>query len=179
VTPTEFTLVQFDATAIAAVVDDLLARLDLAARAVRLDVDETTPVVRIEVDSNDPFHLRAGSGALEDLRRPRQQSETSIATNVGRVLLRSRDRDDGSFAAAPPDDGLTLAQLAAWDAYSVGRLGRLGCRVHEPRWRYNFRNRHGFTDTADAAFDELWSAERLTWAAVETLSARATVEAVA
>jgi hypothetical protein len=177
VTPGEFTLVQFDAAAIAAVVDDLLAKLDLDDRTVRLDVDETTPIVRIEVDLGDPFHLRAGSGALEDLRRPRQQSEVSIATNVGRVLLRSRDRGDDSFAGAPADDALTLPQLAAWDAYCVGRLGRVGCRVHEPRWRYNFRNRHGFTDAADAAFDELWAADRLTWPQVDAISARASAQA--
>jgi hypothetical protein len=135
--------------------------------------------VRIEVDPTDRFHLRAGSGALEDLRRPRQQSELSIATNVGRVLLRSRDRGDGSFADAPSDDALTLPQLAAWDAYCVGRLGRLGGRVHEPRWRYNFRNRHGFTDAADAAFDELWAADRLTWPELDAISARATAERAA
>jgi hypothetical protein len=52
----------------------------------------------------------------------------------------------------------------------VGRLGRLGYRVHEQRWRYNFRNRHGFTDQADAAFDRIWAADALTWSDLTALS---------
>ena len=37
---------------------------------------------------------------------------------------------------------------------------------------YQFRNRYGFTDAADAAFDRLWSAEALTWADLERSSRR-------
>ena len=29
--------------------------------------------------------------------------------------------------------------------------------MNQQRWRYNFRNRHGFTDQVDAAFDRLWA----------------------
>jgi hypothetical protein len=173
VNPEEFTLVLFDAPALAATLSELMDRLGLIERALRVDVDETTPIVRISVQDGDPIVLAAGSGAFEDPRVPRHQSEVHIVTNAGRPLLRVRDRDDGSFAAAPADDDLTLAQLAAWDAYSVGRLGRLGYPVHEQRWRYNFRNRHGFSDLADAAFDRLWMADRLTWADVEAISSEA------
>ena len=67
----------------------------------------------------------------------------------GATLLRVRDRLSGRFDDAPADSELSLAQVAAWDTYSVGRLARLGYPVHQPRWIYNFRNRHGFTDRAD------------------------------
>jgi len=170
VRPEEFTLVLFDAPTIEATLSDLMDRLGLASRALDVDVDETTPIVRIAVEDGDPIVLAAGSGAFEDPRRPRHQSPVHIVTNAGRALLRLRDRADGSFADAPADDDLTLPQAAAWDTYSVGRLGRLGYAVHEQRWRYNFRNRHGFTDGADAAFDRLWAADTLTWDELEAIS---------
>ena len=170
VCPEEFTLVLFDAATLEATLSDLMHRLGLSERALRVEVDETTPIVRISIQDGDPIVLAAGSGAFEDPRQPRHQSEVHIVTNAGRPLLRVRDRNDGSFADAPADDDLTLAQFAAWDAYCVGRLGRLGYPVHEQRWRYNFRNRHGFTDVADAAFDRLWTTDRLTWAELDAIS---------
>jgi hypothetical protein len=170
VTPEEFTLVLFDAATIEATLSDLMARLGLADRALRVDVDETTPIVRVSIQPGDPIVLEAGSGAFEDPRQPRHLSTVHIATNAGRAILRVRDRSDGSFAEAPADDDLTLPQAAAWDAYCVGRLGRLGYTVHEPRWRYNFRNRHGFTDVADAAFDRIWNADALTWTGLTAIS---------
>jgi hypothetical protein len=168
--PDQFTYVHFDAGAIAALVEDLLGRLGMVGRNVEVHVDETTPIVRISAQDGDPLIVRADSGAFEDPRRPREMSEDNVRTNAGRVLLRVRDRSDGSFAAAPPDDQLTLLQLAAWDSYCLGRLARLGYRVYEPRWRYNFRNRHGFTDATDNIFDGLWGADAMTW---EQLSALA------
>jgi hypothetical protein len=175
VTPETFSLVLFDAGVIERTLTTLLDRLGLTARDLRVDVDESTPIVRTTVEGDDPIVMSAGSGAFEDPRRPRHLSEVSVVTNAGRPLLRVRDRADGSFADAPADDDLTLAQTAAWDAYCVGRLGRLGYPVHEQRWRYNFRNRHGFTDVADGAFDRLWAADRITWAELAALSDGATV----
>jgi hypothetical protein len=130
-------------------------------------------VVRITAEDGDPIVIQADSGAFEEPRRPRALSEDNVVTNAGRVLLRLRDRSDGSFADAPAENDLTLAQIAAWDTYSVGRIGRLGYHVHQPRWRYNFRNRHGFTDATDAAFDRIWAADQLTWAELLTISAGA------
>jgi hypothetical protein len=170
VLPPTFNFVHFDAEHIEALVGELLERLGMAERNVEVRVDETTPIVRISVEDGDPLIVRADSGAFEDPRRPREMSDENVRTNTGRVLLRARDRGDGSFAAAPADDQLTLLQLATWDTYCVGRLARLGYRVFEPRWRYNFRNRHGFSDASDAIFDELWTADALTW---EKLSALA------
>jgi hypothetical protein len=98
---------------------------------------------------------------------------------LGRLLFEVRDRLDPAFADAPPAGALTLQQSSAWQAYCVGRLGRLGYKVQRQRRLYHFRNRHGFTDAADAAFDRLWQGEGLGWAEVqaasdEALAARAT-----
>ncbi|MGZ4674391.1 MAG: hypothetical protein ACXV8K_17150, partial [Ilumatobacteraceae bacterium] len=77
------------------------------------------------------------------------------------------------FGDAPPDNQLTLAQIAAWEVYCIGRLERLGIAVNQQRWRYNFRNRHAFTDHADAAFDRLWASDSLTWDELQAISAAA------
>jgi hypothetical protein len=170
VTPQQFTFVSFDAAAIETLLVGLLHHLGMAGRSLQVEVNEASPVVRISAEDGDPIVMRADSGAFEEPRRPRSLSDDNVITNAGRVLLRLRDRRDGSFADAPAEEDLTLAQTAAWDTYSVGRIGRLGYHVHEPRWRYNFRNRHGFSDGADAAFDKIWGAERLTWAVLSAIS---------
>jgi len=170
VSPQRFTYVGFDAALIQRITEGLMNELGLADHDVHIEVDETTPLSRVRVTIDDQISIRAESGAFEDTKRPRQQSETTTATSIGRVLLRVKDRFSGGFDDAPADDQLTLAQAAAWDAYSVGRLGRMGVAVNEQRWRYNFRNRHGFTDAADAAFDRLWAADGLTWSELLAIS---------
>ena len=72
---------------------------------------------------------------------------------LGRLLLQALDRRDPAFGDPPPDDALSVAHRVAWDVYAVGRLQRLGYRAQRQRRLYAFRNRHGFTDAADAAFD--------------------------
>lgn len=171
VTPQTFNFVAFDAALIQRVADELLASLGLADRDVHIEVDETTPLSRTRVELGDTISIRAESGAFEDTKRPRQQSEVATATSLGRLLLRVRDRLSGGFGEAPPDSDLTLAQVAAWETYSVGRLSRIGIDVNEQRWRYNFRNRHGFTDEADRAFNQLWSSDALTWGELEAITA--------
>jgi len=170
VTPQEFTFVSFDAATIEALLAGLLERLGLGQRSLQVEVNEASPIVRIDAEDGDPIVVRADSGAFEEPRRPRSLSDDNVVTNTGRVLLRLRDRSDGSFADAPAEGDLTLAQMAAWDTYSVGRIARLGYHVHEPRWRYNFRNRHGFSDATDAAFDRVWNADRLTWEELSAIS---------
>jgi hypothetical protein len=171
VTPQEFKFVAYNAALIQRVAEELLASLGLADRDLHIEVDETTPLARTRVEIGDALSIRVESGAFEDTKRPRQQSEVATATSLGRLLLRVRDRLDGGFGEAPPDDELTLAQVAAWETYSVGRLSRLGVEVNEQRWRYNFRNRHGFTDAADDAFNRLWSSDALTWGELEAICA--------
>jgi len=171
VTPQEFKYVAYDDALIQRVTEELLDSMALD-RDVAIEVDETTPLARTRVEIGDTIAIRAESGAFEDSKRPRQQSENATATSLGRVLLRVKDRLDGGFGEAPPDEDLTLAQVAAWDTYCVGRLNRLGIATNEQRWRYNFRNRHGFTDAADEAFDKLWSSDNLTWGELQATSPR-------
>ncbi|MEY2524692.1 MAG: hypothetical protein QOJ66_3257 [Ilumatobacteraceae bacterium] len=173
VTPQTFNFVAYDAALIQRVAEELLESLGLADRDLNIEVDETTPLARTRVEVGDAISIRAESGAFEDTRRPRQQSEVATATSLGRVLLRVRDRVNGGFGDAPPDDDLTLAQVAAWETYSVGRLERMGIEVNQQRWRYNFRNRHGFTDEADEAFNRLWAGDDLTWDELEAISTAA------
>jgi hypothetical protein len=69
-----------------------------------------------------------------------------------------------------------------WDVYAVARLARRLRASGDPipdyqaqrqRRLYAFRNRHGFTDAADAAFDRLWRADGLTWPDLLAISAGA------
>ncbi len=92
-----------------------------------------------------------------------------VADVIGRLLLRAADRLSPAFADAPPDDQLDLAHQTAWDSYALGRLERLGYDVRRPRRLYHFRNRHGFTDVADQAFDRFWSGDGVTWAELDAL----------
>lgn len=171
VRPESFSMVSFDAAEIRAIVEALVAEIGLPADTrVTVEVDETTPMGRAQVESIDPVVITAESGALEDVKRPRELSERSTADVIGKLLLSVRDRMDPDFGDPPLDDDLSLPHSAAWEAYCVGRLGRLGHPVQRQRRLYQFRNRHGFTDAADAAFDRLWSAERLTWPDITAIS---------
>jgi hypothetical protein len=171
VTPQTFVMVHFDAEAIRAVVERLIAAIGLpAAFDVTVNVDETVPLGRATVTSIEPAVIEVEGGALEDPKRPRQLSEAGTADILGQLLWQVHDRLDPSFGPVPPDDSLSLAHQAAWDVYSVGRLARRGYRAQRQRRLYAFRIRHGFSDEADAAFDRLWSAERLTWLEVVALS---------
>lgn len=186
VIPAEFRFVSYDAGLIRSVAATLADAIGLHDHRLVVEVDETTPLARLTLHlphsdagrpDADAIVVHAESGAFEDTRRPRHQSEAATANSLGRVLLRAHDRLAGGFGEAPSDDALTLAQVAAWDAYCVGRLQRLGVAVNQQRWRYNFRNRHGFSDHVDAAFDELWASDGLTWAEVDAISARASSDA--
>lgn len=170
VTPQVFNYVSFDAELIRSIAAGLLAALGMSDHDVFIDVDETTPLARISCTIDKGLHIRAASGAFEDTRKPRQQSETATATSLGRVLLRARDRLVGGFGEAPADDDLTLAQVAAWETYCIGRLQRFGVPINQQRWRYNFRNRHGFSDATDAAFELIWQSEGLTWGELNAIS---------
>jgi hypothetical protein len=170
VTPEEFTFVFFDGARIAAVTEKLLGEIGID-RDVRIEVDESTPLGRARMQSAEPIVLAVESGAFEDAKRPRHLSERATADVVGKWLFRVRDRLDPAFGTPPADDELTMAQSTAWDTYCVGRMARLGYPVQRQRRLYHFRNRHGFSDLADAAFEELWNADGLTWADIERVCA--------
>ncbi|HEY8548037.1 MAG TPA: hypothetical protein VIL36_23425, partial [Acidimicrobiales bacterium] len=163
VVPDTFTLVDYDAGEIATVAARVWRQVGLPAGApLRIEVDETTPLGRAWVASAEPTVLGVESGALEHNHRPRQFDPLAAAQLFGRLLLRVRDRLDPAFGDPPADDDLSLPLAAAWDAYCVGRVRRLGYPDQRQRRLYQFRVRHGFTDVGDAAFERLWTADSLT-----------------
>jgi hypothetical protein len=171
VRPDTFSMVFFDAAEIRAIVEKLVAEIGLPDDlTVTIEVDETTPMGRARVANLDPLLITAESGALEDVKAPRQLSPEGTVDVLGKLLLSVRDRLDPGFGTPPDDEDLTLQESVAWEAYCVARLGRLGHPVQRQRRLYQFRNRHGFTDAADAAFDRLWSTEDLTWADISATS---------
>jgi hypothetical protein len=171
VRPAEFSMVFFDATEIQGLVEQLASEIGLPADLpITVDVDETTPMGHARLVSADPVELRLESGALEDPKRPRQLNHDGAVDVLGRLLFEVRDRLDPAFGDPPSDSDLSLPLSVAWQVHCVGRLGRLGHRVQRQRRLYQFRNRHGFTDAADHAFDRLWTADSLTWAEISALS---------
>jgi hypothetical protein len=164
VRPETYSMVFFDAAEVRTIVEKLVAEIGLPGDlSVTVEVDETTPMGRARVASIDPLLITAESGALEDVKRPRQLSVEGTIDVLGKLLFSVLDRLDPAFGDPPADDDLTLQESVAWEVYCVARLGRLGHPVQRQRRLYQFRNRHGFTDAADAAFDHLWTAEDLTW----------------
>lgn len=171
VRPEVFSMVFFDAAEIRALTEQLAAEIGLPADLpITVDVDESTPLGRSLVQSADPVVIHLESGALEDAKRPRQLDPVGAADVLGRLLLAVRDRLDPAFGDPPADDDLPLPHAVAWQVYCVGRLSRLGHRTNRQRRLYQFRNRHGFTDVADAAFERLWTADGLTWADLVQIS---------
>jgi hypothetical protein len=173
ITPEKFTLVQFDRDELHRVLEQLIAAIGLPDDIeIVVNVDETTPLGRASIASYDPVVIAIESGALEDPKKPRQLSPSGSADVLGRLLLRVHDRRDPAFGDPPSDDELPLRQSVAWDVYSIGRLVRLGYRHYDNRQRrlYHFRNRHGFTDAADEAFDRLWTSDGLSWSDLASLS---------
>ena len=172
--PDRFALVDFDPERIKAIAEEVADAAGLPdGQEVVVEVDDSSPLGRSSIDGMDPIHISLESGALEDPKHPRQLSEGGAAGAIGRLLFRASDRLRDDFADAPADADLPPAVGVAWEVYAAGRLARSGRQAQRQRWRYHFRNRHGFSDDADAAFDRLWSADGLSWAEIEALSAEA------
>ncbi len=171
VTPESFTMVLFDHDEIAGVVDEVAKAVGVPdGEDVRVEIDESNPLTRTHLLSSDPVVIAVDGGAFEDPRHPRQMSTSAVSVVVGRLLLQALDRRAPSFGEPPPEDAIEVAHRVAWDVYALGRLAHLGYPAQRQRRLYNFRNRHGFTDTADAAFDHLWNGHDLTWAQIVGLS---------
>ena len=159
VDPPAFSLVEFDAGRIAAVAAEVGALVGLPDDvAVEIEVDEKSPFGKTSsVVSGRSVTLSIEGGAFEDPQRLRQFSDAGARLALGRLLYRVVDRLDPAFGQPPADDELTTAEHAAWDAYSFGRYARrAGVDAGSDRRRYAFRIRHGFSDAADRAFDQLW-----------------------
>jgi hypothetical protein len=167
VLPEQFQFVKYDATEIAQVVTELAERIGLT-NPIRVVVDETTPLAAMSctidgTSSDSLVTIHVESGALEDTKHFTNFNRRHAEISLGRMLLRASDRLRPDFADAPNDESLSLREEAAWNTYVNGRLDRLGVESNRQRWRYNFRNRFGFSDDADARFDELWNATDLGW----------------
>lgn len=175
VLPETFEYVSFDSAYTARIAERIAGLLGMDDVDVTIDVVESSPLTRIDVEVTDgSVTIRPHSGAMEDTRLPQQQSELATTVTIARGLLKGRDRLRGGFTDAPADSELTLAQVAAWDTYVMGRVSRLDIKVIKQAWVYNFRNRHGFTDTADRVFEKVWSSDNLDWVGLDALSRSAT-----
>ncbi len=108
VTPTEFNLVDFDPERISAIAEKLVGDVGLADVDVQIEVDETSPLGRSKLTSEEPVSIWAESGAFEGPKRPRQLSEAATADVVGRLRrdLDGRQPDlGGSRRARRPSQG--------------------------------------------------------------------------
>jgi hypothetical protein len=167
VDPPAFALVEFDAGRIAVLATEVGALVGVPDDvSVGIDVDEKSPFGKgSAVVAGRSVTLSVEGGAFEDPQRLRHFSDTAARVVLGRLLFRIADRFDPAFGDAPADADLTKAEHAAWDAYSLGRYSRRsGIDAGRDRRRYAFRIRHGFSDAADRAFDQLWHGSGLTWA---------------
>ena len=172
VEPSEFHYVNFDAGEITRLVSEVADLVGIPSDTeIQVKVDETTPLGRALVTSLDPIVIAVEGGAFENAKAPRQLSDRSVRDVVSRLLLKVSDRTSGKFANAPADAEVPLAHAVAWDVYAVGRAARAGIDVSKPRRLYHFRNRHGFTDVADSAFETLWNADDLSWDELDALVA--------
>ena len=109
--------------------------------------------------------LSIEGGAFEDPRHPRQLSEHAVTDTVGRLLLQAHDRRDPGLRR-PARRRRHRRCPTGWPGTSTPSVGCSSSGYESQRQRrlYDFRNRHGFTDAADAAFDQLWTGSGLTWA---------------
>ena len=172
VTPDTYNFVAFDTAYTTRIAEHMATLLGLDDIDVLIAINENSSLTRIEVEVTDSLiTITPHSGALEDTRRPRQQSELNTTITMARGMLRGRDRLRGGFADAPADTELSLPQAAIWDTYIMGRIAHMDIQVNKQAWVYNFRNRHGFSDAADAVFEQVWNSSNTTWVELNALSA--------
>lgn len=174
VSPEQFTLVEYDASVIAGITEELASKVGLPDDVpVRIEIDEELPLP-LTGSTADVVDGRAElwfSGAnFEDGRHRAVFNDELARTDLAMALFRAGDRLHG-FADAPADEGLTDAQRSAWEAFAEGRAARLGEFTRKVRRQYVFRLYNGFTDVADDAFERLWTADRFTWAELDALCA--------
>lgn len=171
VVPDHFTMVDYDHGELSALASELASKAGLPEGLdVEVEIIEDTPAARVTVHSLEPLRLSVEGGAIEHPKRPRQLGTNRVVDVLGHAFLQAKDRLDPAFGAPATGEEVPLAHRTAWDAYTLGRVERLGYDAQRPRRLYHFRNRHGFTDAADAAFDTLWAADGLTYAGICAIS---------
>jgi hypothetical protein len=172
VVPDTYTKVDYDVEALRTGVQRSWQRVMGTARELDLEIrlDEDAATTRFSVLSLDPLIVEVDGGAIENLRDPRTLGENEVELAFTRLFLEVYDRQLAVFGAPPLDEELSQAHRTAWDVNLFGRVARRGVRLHKPRYLYNFRNRHGFTDHADAIFEQLWDAGDTTWRRIADFS---------
>ncbi|MFT7599345.1 MAG: hypothetical protein ACI8TP_002274 [Acidimicrobiales bacterium] len=173
ISPSVFEQVFFDVAEIADVFEE--ARLAVSGLPLDLDVsitvNEKVPNTRVAITTLDPVVFYVESGALEDTKVPRTFSADAAMATFCRLHLELRDRLDDTFGAPALDEEISQADAVSWAVYCYGRATRIGAKVFKPRYRYDFRNRHGFSDATDANYELLWSSDALTWDQIRAMSA--------
>lgn len=172
VEPKVYTNVEFDAEMLAGLAAEALARVPDVdpGDGVAVNIDEDAATTTFRIASLDPLVLDVDSGAVENLKDPRRVGHEHAAITFTRIFLEVADRRTAGFGAPELGAEVSQAHAVAWDVNLHGRVAALGLRQHKPRYRYNFRNRHGFSDRADEVFDQLWSAGEIPWAKIVELS---------
>ncbi len=166
--PAEFTLVKFDADQVRGYISEMMTAVKLPADiAVTVEVDEVLPhpltASSVEIVDGAVLLWFTG-GCFESPQRQTGLSPDNTRVELGTSLFRALDRLSPAFADAPSDEDLDERQRTIWDTYAEGRVARLGVAVRVPRRTYIFRLHGGFNDVADAAFQQLWTSDGLTWA---------------
>lgn len=176
VTPSSFTMVEFRLDQIVPVVEEVRAtigQLDPGQGLVDLDValviEEDQQTARMAITSVDPLVFALDCGALEDTRNPREFGLEMASVSLASLFIEYLDRTSEAFGAPSIGEPSDFADKIAWSVYTHARVRRAGYRVHKPKHLYNFRNRHGFSDAADQAFEALWTAVDLTYAEILAL----------
>ncbi len=174
VSPETFTLVNFEASTIAGIAEEVAVAVGLADDvAVTITVDEAAMLGKAQSRVDDgSVVVEATGAAFESLRKAREFDEVRCRSILGQALLRARDRLDPAFGDPPADDVLPVQLEVAWATTIEGRLHRLGIIAGRPQRRiYHFRVRHGFSDEVDRTFQQLWDGDYLTWPEIEAASA--------
>lgn len=167
VTPSTFTKVEYQLDQIVTVAEEVRSRIGagsaLADADIELLIDEDQPTARMSITSLDPIVFALDSGAFEDTRKPREFGVEIASVSLASLLIEYLDRTSEAFGAPGLGEPADLADKVAWSVYTHARVARAGYRIHKPKHLYNFRNRHGFSDAADQAFEVLWAGVDLTY----------------
>lgn len=165
VSPEHFAKVDYDVGHLGALLERAAALVPALPPDADIEVviDEERSTSRAWLRAGPPWRLEVEGGAVEDPSRPRTVGEDRALGVFCRLLWEVADRSDPSFGTPPPGPPEDPLLRAAWDVHCYGRTARSGVEVHQARHRYDFRNRAGFSDAADAAFDRLWQGRASSW----------------
>lgn len=170
--PVAFTKVDYDAESLVTWAQEALDALSglPSDLDVAVELDESAATTTFALTSIDPVEVRLDSGSVENHRDPRRLGELETKITFTRIFLELLDRRSASFGAPEIGAEVSQAHKVAWEVNLYGRVAEQGLRLHKPRFLYDFRNRHGFTDHADEIFEEIWSGGELGWARIAELS---------